>query len=161
MIYYNPAAGFPMSADWVAKCFEVDNITAIKWTSPDYCGMMELKNLTHGEMNIINGPDEMLLMGLNAGADAGIGTTYNFMLPLIRGVYDNFISGNGEKAQEYQRKIAHIISRMRSYHTIAATKVLVEAKGYAVGNAAFPIKRYNAEDKQQIVDALTDAGWSK
>ena len=43
----------------------------------------------------------------------------------------------------------------------AATKALVEAKGYAVGNAAFPIKRYNAEEKQQIVDALTEAGWSK
>lgn len=160
MIYYNPAAGFAINAKFAARMFEIDNITSIKWTSPDYCGMMELKNLTHGEMNIINGPDETLLMGLSAGADAGIGTTYNFMLPLVRGVYDNFMSNNMEKAQQYQKQIAHIISCMRSYHSIALTKAMVEAKGYAVGDAAFPIKRYNADQKKQIVADLTDAGWS-
>ena len=120
---------------------------------------MELKNLTHGEMNIINGPDEMLLMGLSAGADAGIGTTYNFMLPLVRSVYDNFKSHNMEQAQKSQRKIAHIISSMRSYHTIAATRAMVEAKGYAVGNASFPLKRYDENQKKQIVTDLTKAGW--
>ena len=159
MIYYNPAAGFAINAKFAARMFEIDNITSIKWTSPDYCGMMELKNLTHGEMNIINGPDEMLLMGLNAGADAGIGTTYNFMLPLVRSVYDNFKSHNMEQAQQSQRKIAHIISSMRSYHTIAATRAMVEAKGYAVGNASFPLKRYDENQKKQIVADLTKAGW--
>lgn len=159
MIYYNPAAGFAINAKFAARMFEIDNITSIKWTSPDYCGMMELKNLTHGEMNIINGPDETLLMGLSAGADAGIGTTYNFMLPFFRGVYDNFVGQNMEKAQQYQRQIAHIISRMRSYRTIPTTKAMVEAKGYAVGDAAFPTKRYNADEKKQIVADLTDAGW--
>jgi N-acetylneuraminate lyase len=84
MIYYSPAARFDISADFAAKMFEVDNITAIKWTSSDYYEMLRLKDLTHGEMNIINGPDEMLLMGLNAGADGGIGTTYNFMFETIK-----------------------------------------------------------------------------
>ena len=45
MIYYNPAAGFAINAKFAARMFEIDNITSIKWTSPDYCGMMELKNL--------------------------------------------------------------------------------------------------------------------
>ena len=161
MIYYNPAAGFAINAKFAARMFEIDNITSIKWTSPDYHGMMVLKNLTHGEMNIINGPDEMLLMGLSAGADAGIGTTYNFMLPLIRGVYDNFKSNNIEKAQQYQCKIAQIISSMRPYQTIALTKAMVEAKGYNVGDPTFPIKRYDADTKKQIVKDLTEAGWSK
>lgn len=159
MIYYNPNAGFAINAKFAARMFEIDNITSIKWTSSDYCGMMELKNLTHGEMNIINGPDETLLMGLHAGADAGIGTTYNFMLPLFRGVYDAFTAGEQEKAQQYQRKIAHIISAMRTYQTIAVTKVLAEAKGYAAGNAAFPIKRYSEQEKAAIVRTLKNAGW--
>ena len=91
MIYYNPAAGFHINADIAAKMFEIDNVTAIKWTSSDYYQMMRLKDITNGEMNIINGPDEMLLMGLSAGADGGIGTTYNFMFDIIRGIYDNFV----------------------------------------------------------------------
>ena len=161
MIYYNPSAGFTINAKFAARMFEVDNITSIKWTSPDYCGMMDLKNLTHGEMNIVNGPDEMLLMGLNAGADAGIGTTYNFMLPFIRGVYDNFKNGNIQKAHEYQCKIAHIVSAMRPYQTISGTKALLEAKGYDVGNATFPMKRYSEAEKAEIVKAITNAGWDR
>lgn len=159
MIYYNPNAGFAINAKFAARMFEIENITSIKWTSPDYCGMMELKNLTHGEMNIINGPDETLLMGLHAGADAGIGTTYNFMLPLFRKVYDHFTAGDGEKAQEYQARIAHIISAMRAFQTVAVTKVLTEVKGYAVGNGAFPIKRYSEQEKATIVHTLKNAGW--
>ena len=161
VIYYNPNAGFAINAKFAARMFEVDNITAIKWTSSDYHGMMELKNLTHGEMNIINGPDEMLLMGLSAGADAGIGTTYNYMFPLVRGVYDNFRAGNIEKANEYQCKIAHIISAMRAYPTIPVTKALVEAMGYEVGNAVFPMKTLSENKKAEAVAALTAAGWSK
>ena len=160
VIYYNPNAGFSINAKFAARMFEVDNITAIKWTSSDYHGMMELKNLTHGEMNIINGPDEMFLMGLSAGADAGIGTTYNFMFPLIRGVYDNFCAGNMEKANEYQCRIAHIIMAMRPYPTIPATKALLEAMGYEVGNAAFPHKVLTEEKKAALVGDLKAAGWS-
>ena len=74
IVYYNPAAGFNMNAGIAAKLFEIENVTGIKWTSSDYYGVIQLQNLTNGEMNIINGPDEMLLMGLSAGADGGIGS---------------------------------------------------------------------------------------
>lgn len=158
MIYYSPAAGFSMNAKFAARAFEVDNITAIKWTSSDYYQMMELKNLTHGEMNIINGPDEMLLMGLSAGADGGIGTTYNFMFDIIKGVYDNFVAGNIEKAREYQMRADRIITVLKGYQGIPATKVVLEAMGYPVGEATFPMKRYSEEEKNVIISKFKAAG---
>ena len=69
---------------------------------------MPLKDLTHGEMNIMNGPDDMLFMGLNAGADGGIGTTYNMMLPKIRRIYDNFMAGNREAALQAQTEVIRV-----------------------------------------------------
>ena len=158
MIYYNPAAGFHINADIAAKMFEIDNVTAIKWTSSDYYQMMRLKDLTHGEMNIINGPDEMLLMGLSAGADGGIGTTYNFMLDIIRGIYDNFVAGDIEKAREYQIRATRIISVLLSYKIIPAAKVILEAQGYAVGNATYPMKRYSNAEKATIIAQMQAAG---
>ena len=159
MMYYNPAAGFKFDAQFAARVFEVDNVTAIKWTSSDYYGMMRLKDLTHGEMNIINGPDEMLLMGLNAGADGGIGTTYNFQLDNIRGVYDSFKKGDLEKAHNYQMKADKIIEALiGTYKTIPGTKAILEALGFAVGNAAFPMKKYTDEQKAQIVEDMRNAG---
>ena len=158
MIYYNPAAGFHINADIAAKMFEIDNVTAIKWTSSDYYQMMRLKDITNGEMNIINGPDEMLLMGLSAGADGGIGTTYNFMFDIIRGIYDNFVKGDIKTAREYQTRAIRIISVLLNYKIIPAAKAVLEAQGYAVGNATFPMKRYSDEEKAIIVAQMKEAG---
>lgn len=158
MIYYSPAARFDISADFAAKMFEVDNITAIKWTSSDYYEMLRLKDLTHGEMNIINGPDEMLLMGLNAGADGGIGTTYNFMFETIKSIYDNFITNDPEEAQRYQTLANRIIAELKKYHTIPLTKVILEEMGFNVGNATFPMKRYTDKEKQAIISGMRSAG---
>ncbi len=158
MIYYNPAAGFHINADIAAKMFEIDNVTAIKWTSSDYFQMMRLRDITHGEMNIINGPDEMLLMGLAAGADGGIGTTYNFMFDIIRGIYDNFMKGDLVTAREYQTRAIRIISVLLNYQIIPAAKAVLEAQGYAVGNATFPMKRYSDEEKATIINQMRQAG---
>lgn len=158
MIYYNPAAGFTVNSKFAARTFEIDNVTSIKWTSQNYFQMMELKDFTHGEMNIINGCDETLLMGLNAGADGGIGTTYNFMLDLIKGVYDSYMAHKQDKACEYQEKVVKIVSALLQYSIIPATKVLMEAMGYKVGNAMFPMKRYSEEEKRNIVSSLIAAG---
>lgn len=159
MIYYSPNAGFPMNADFAARVFEIDNVTAIKWTSPNYYEMLRLKDLTHGEMNIINGPDEMLLMGLNAGADGGIGTTYNFQMENIRGVYDSFKAGRIAEAREWQTKADRVIHELiTDYMGIPATKIILEEMGFAVGNAAFPMKRYGAAERAEIIAKVRAAG---
>ena len=157
MIYYNPAAGFSMNAKFAARAFEVDNITAIKWTSSDYFQMMQLKQLTHGEMNIINGPDEMLLMGLNAGADGGIGTTYNFMLDIIKGIYDSFMARDIEQAQREQARANRLIAKLLNYELIPALKAVMEDMGFAVGHPTFPMKRYSDEQKKAIAREIREA----
>lgn len=159
MVYYNRAAGFPMDARFAARLFQVDNITAIKWTSSSYDEMIRLKDLTHGEMNVINGPDEMLLMGLNAGADGGIGTTYNFQLSNMKAVYSYFKAGDIPEAMEAQRRANRIIDAMKGYMAIPAAKCMMEAMGFAVGPAAFPMKRFTEAEKRQIVAAIKNAGW--
>ena len=159
MIYYNPAAGFNMNASFAARAFEVDNITAIKWTSSNYYEMMRLKDLTNGEMNIINGPDEMLLMGLAAGADGGIGTTYNVIIDNIRAIYDNFRAGDLEKAREAQYTANRMITVMMGTKIIPGVKVILEEMGFEVGNATFPMKRYTKEQKDEIIAGMKAAGF--
>ena len=158
MIYFNPNARFDINATFAARAFEVDNITAIKWTSMNYYEMMKIKELTHGEMNVINGPDETLLMGLTAGADGGIGSTYNFMLDIIKNIYVNFKSGNMEAAQEYQMRADRIINELLKVKIIPVTKVVLEEQGFAVGNATFPMKRYSGAEKRDIIERMKNAG---
>ena len=158
MIYYNPTTGFTITAKFAARMFEVDNITAIKWTSSDYYGMMMVKELTHGEMNVINGPDEMLLMGLCAGADGGIGSTYNFMLPTIKAVYDNFVKGDIDQARKYQRLATNIIYALHKFEGIPFTKAMLEKQGFKVGNCLAPFKQYSSEEKKLMVEEAIKMG---
>lgn len=162
MMYYNPAAGFNMSAKFAARVFEIDNVTSIKWTNPRYDEVIHLKDITNGEMNIINGPDEMLLMGLSAGADGGIGTTYNFMLEKYLKIYDCFKKGDIKTAHQTQTEATRIIfSVLQAGHKfIPATKALMEAMGYDVGNASFPMTRYTPEEKQKLLEVVRAAGWA-
>ena len=88
IIYYHPAAQGDMSAELISRIYQIDNVTGVKWSSPNFYQMMLLKDMTHGEMNIINGPDELLISGLAAGADAGVGTTYNILLPEFKQIYN-------------------------------------------------------------------------
>ena len=158
MIYYNPATGFNFNADIAAKMFEIENVTAIKWTSPNYFEMIRLKDLTNGEMNIINGPDQMLLMGLCAGADGGIGTTYNFMFDTIKGVYSSFVNNDIATAQKYQTKADKIIDVLHKYMTIPATKVILQEMGFKVGECTYPMKRYSDQEKARLILNMKNAG---
>lgn len=150
MVYYNPFAKFPMDAEFIKRLFEIDNITSIKWTSSDFYQMMILKEITNGEIEIINGFDEMLLMALCAGADGGIGTTYNYQLKYVRCVYESFLNGNIKKAMEYQMKVSKTVASFKGEPIIPASKAVLECMGYDVGNAAFPMKRYDEIEKQKI-----------
>lgn len=154
MVYYNPFAKFPMDAKFGKRLFEIDNVTSIKWTSSDFYQMMLLKDMTNGEMGIINGFDEMLLMGLCAGADGGIGTTYNYQLPTVKAVYEAFLQGDIPHAMQAQLKVSRTVAAFCGEPIIPASKAVLTGMGYAVGNATFPMKRYTEEEQKAIYEAI-------
>ena len=159
MIMYNHPAAGGLSAETVVKMYEIDNVTGIKWTINNFYEVNRLKDLTNGEMNIINGPDEMLVSGLAAGADAGIGTTYNVMLPQFLELYKNFKAGNVDKANEIQRKINRVINCMFNHECISATKEMCGFLGYNVGNATYPLKQFTDADRAALKADLDVIGW--
>lgn len=160
IVYNSPLAGFPMTPDFIARLFGIDNVTGVKWTSSDYYGVMKLKQLTGGEINILNGPDEMLLMGLTAGADGGIGATYNFMFPLFRKIYDCYHSGDLAGAQQYQNQVTKMITALRAFNTIPAAKAMLRYKGFEVGDAAFPLKHLDEKAQARVIETMEGAGWN-
>lgn len=150
MVYYNPFAKFSMDAKFAKRLFDIENVTSIKWTSSDFYQMMILKEMTNGEMSIMNGCDEMLLMGLCAGADGGIGSTYNYQLEYVKRIYQSFLIGDIKEAMAYQMKVAESIASLNGEFIIPASKAILERMGYHVGDASFPMKRYSEKEKQKI-----------
>lgn len=159
IMYNNYFVNGGMSADIVKKMFdEIDNITGVKWTVNNYYELMLLKEMTHGEMNIINGPDEMLICGLSSGADAGIGSTYNVMLPQYIEIYKSFREGNIKKAREIQLKVDKVIRIVKKYKDVPTVKHMIKMLGIDVGDATFPMKSF-ADDASLLEKELSEAGW--
>ena len=159
IIYYHPAAQKDMSAALIARIFEIDNVTGVKWSSGNLYEMMRLKDITHGDMNIINGPDELLLPSLAAGADAGIGSTYNVMLPQFIEIYNSFRQGDMARAQELQMQVNRVIGTMLRWGVVPAVKQTAAMMGIDVGKGPFPMCAFNGDEAETYAKDLAAAGW--
>jgi N-acetylneuraminate lyase len=160
MLYYTPAANTTLDTKLFLRLLEFDNITSVKWTMKDYYKLIELITASENRMTVINGPDEMLLCGLSAGCAGGIGTTYNVMLPLYKKIYELYQAGDMKGALEVQKKADKVVGVLIKYQGIQATKVVLEAMGFEVGNATFPMKAYTPEQKKQIFEEVLAAGFT-
>ncbi len=159
MIYYNSASNTVLDTPLLKKLSEIDNITSIKWTIPNYYKVIEL--ISETDMTVINGPDEMLLCGLAAGCKGGIGSTYNVMLPYYQQIYSLYQQGKMQEALAVQKKADAVVGIICKYGVIPSTKLLLEHMGFDVGDAHFPMKTYTAEEKKKIVAEMIAAGFEE
>ena len=157
VIYNNPNTGVTFTNALLNRLFTIPNITAIKWTNYDFSAVMQLKN-ANPDANIINGPDEMLLLGLSAGCDACIGTTYNFQLPLIKKIYNAYHAGNLEEARALQTKVCKIVNVMIPWNVIMSTKLILSKQGYDVNYPIHPMQGYTKEQEETLMAQLLEAG---
>ena len=160
MIYYHPAARTIMTPVFMKKLFDTTNVQSVKWSYSSYFEMLQLKDITNGEMNILNGPDETLLCGLAVGADGGIGTSYNFLLPQVKALYQAFKENRLEDARKWQMDVSRIIGVLLSYPVIPATKVVLRHMGFDVGEAVYPMKRLSSASQEKLIHELKEAGFS-
>lgn len=158
IIYNNPGTGVQFTAEQVAELYKIKNVTAIKWTNYEYSQIMRISALTDGQFNIINGPDDTLLCGLAAGADGGIGTSYNILMPQVKALYNAFHAGDLETARQLQVEICNVIEAYAKYNFLLAIKVIMEARGYDLCYPMYPIVDYTAEEKAQILADMRAAG---
>ena len=105
MFVYNfpNLSGFALTEPFLERLKSSSRLAGIKFTSSDMFQLERIKARNPG-LTVWNGFDEMLLSGLAAGADGGVGSTYNCLLPLVRGVYDRFRAGDPARALAFQRR---------------------------------------------------------
>lgn len=137
----------------------VENIIGCKFTLPNYYLMTLIKMINGGNINVINGPDEMLLAGLSMGADGGIGSTYNIMPEKFVTVYKAFRSGDTELARKTQYEINKIIQVLiEGHHTIRNVKAALTLQGIDMGYPVFPYGELDKKDMEELKNKLILAG---
>ncbi len=151
------ATGMFKQADIVPmidRLMGLKTVIGLKFTRFNYYEMHRIVELNCGDVNVINGPDEMLICGLTMGADAGIGSTYNVMPEEFVKLYNAFRSGDLVTAQAQQFKINHAIEIMLKHSLFPTLKHMLTVQGFDVGLPVFPTKRFTPEEEKALMDDL-------
>ncbi len=149
-IYNFPAySNFSLTETALDKLRECEPLKGVKFTSSDLFFMERIKT-KHPELVVWNGYDEMLLSGLAAGADGGIGSSYNCILPLYRHLFQNFQQGNLSAAQADQRYANDLITVICKYDVIASVKYLLDIQGFQLHGCRKPFIPLSSSAKEEL-----------
>ncbi len=150
LIYNIPAfSGVSMGADELGAMLDDDRFLGVKHTSNDYFALETLKS-HHPDKVLYNGYDEMFLQGMAAGADGGIGSTYNFMAEKFVRLQALFAERRIEEAQALQHEVNEIIRILCRVGVMAGEKEVLNQLGMDFGVCRKPFRALNEEEKALI-----------
>lgn len=151
VIAYNfpTLTGYALTVNDIDKLSKNANVAGVKYTCLDLYTMERFKHL-HPELVIYNGHDEVMLYGLTAGADGGIGSTYNFMPDKFRKLVDCFKSGKIAEAQQIQHEINTIIPYVGKYGSMQAAKEFLTLRGMPCGDSRGPFTPLDENAKKEL-----------
>lgn len=110
MVVYNiPAlSGVKLSLEQINTLVTLPGVGALKQTSGDLYQMEQIRR-AHPDLVLYNGYDEIFASGLLAGADGGIGSTYNIMGWRYQGIVRALKEGDIATAKALQAKCNEVI----------------------------------------------------
>ncbi|HIE9183198.1 TPA: N-acetylneuraminate lyase [Klebsiella quasipneumoniae subsp. similipneumoniae] len=109
MVYNIPAlSGVKLTLDQINTLVTLPGVGALKQTSGDLFQMEQIRR-AHPDLVLYNGYDEIFASGLLAGADGGIGSTYNIMGWRYQGMVAALKVGDVAKAQQLQCECNKVI----------------------------------------------------
>lgn len=126
MVVYNiPAlSGVKLTLDQIATLISLPGVGALKQTSGDLYEMEKIRR-AHPELVLYNGYDEIFASGLLAGADGGIGSTYNVMgwryLAIKRAIQEGDVS----RAMQLQSECNQVIDLLIKVGVFRGLKTLL------------------------------------
>ncbi len=126
MVVYNiPAlSGVKLTLDQVGTLINLPGVGALKQTSGDLYEMEKIRR-AHPDLVLYNGYDEIFASGLLAGADGGIGSTYNVMgwryLAIKRAIQE----GDMQRAMHLQSECNKVIDVLIKVGVFRGLKTLL------------------------------------
>ena len=138
---------------------QIENIVGIKVTIPDYYRFSLVNQINGGQLNNLNGPDEMLICGLAIGADGAIGTTYNVIPKVAVQIYESYRAGDIKTALDYQNKLNRYISKIPAQDGISRWKAPLTLLGFDMGYTVFPQSPVSEKDLEKLRADMEEIGF--
>lgn len=155
IIYNISLAGF-MSKEMVLKIAEIENVKGLKYTARSHDEMSSLKGALGKDFMVYSGCDEMAFSGLCFGADGIIGSFYNVIPELYRGIYDCVQASDIPGGVRLQRIADEVIFAALQYDLPSSIYALMKWRGLDAGYSRRPFRNYRDEELADLKRALRD-----
>jgi 4-hydroxy-tetrahydrodipicolinate synthase len=159
MAYNNPAtSGIDMSPTLLNHMFEsIVNVKMVKESTGDIQRMLDLKQLSSGELPFYNGSNPLVLKALLAGA-SGWCTAAPCLQPApVIALYDAVAAGDTERATEIYEELLPLLSFIVSKGLPTAVKSGLDILGEPAGVPRLPLLPLDVEDRTQLESILAHA----
>ncbi|MGL4738067.1 MAG: dihydrodipicolinate synthase family protein [Cellulosilyticaceae bacterium] len=154
MIVYNvPLAGL-MGTDLIVKLAQLENVKGLKFTGKDHDQMSHLKDILGERFMIYSGCDEMSFSGLSLGTDGIIGSFYNVMPELFKGIAKAVQNGELAQGVRLQKIGTEIILASLKYDYLALMRNMIKWQGVDAGYSRRPFTNYEDTDLEAFKETL-------
>lgn len=152
MMYNMPGkTGINIEPDSVRELSKIKNIVGIKDSSGRLDNMKAYIEATEGEdFSVFSGSDSLILDSLKAGGKGAVAATANFLTEIDIAIYENFMNGDLEKAQEAQNSIEELRRILKLGTIPSVIKKTVVLNGINVGTARLPVTEPTGESLEEI-----------
>ena len=151
----NTGKNFDLADGNYRRLLQSGAILGVKHTNQVVYQLERFKQL-NPDLIMMNGYDETMVAGLALGADGSIGSTFNFMYPHYRRIYDAFHAGQVGEARALQVKANNIMNALCDVGLIAGIKYVLTTMGISAGEPRRPFRPLDAEQKRRIDLVLRD-----
>ena len=137
----------------------IPNFRGLKFSNPDQVAFQECLNFENGRFDVPWGIDECILAAFALGATGGVGSTYNFAMPLYQRLVQAFSCGDMIAAREEQFRSVQLVAVLAKYGYFAAAKCLMLRLGVDVGTPRMPHMPLEPEAREAMFGELERIGF--
>lgn len=156
LIYHFPAnSGVQLTLEHASMFLADKRFMGVKYTSNDLFLLSRIKALREDAI-VYNGYDEIFLSGLAAGADGGIGSTYNFMAEKFIKIKELFEKGDIKAAQALQQEANRVIAALIKLGVMPAEKAALSLMGIDMGDCLPPFAKLDDSQVEWLKGVLKE-----
>ncbi len=118
----------------------IPNLVGVKYTHNNLMEMQQCINLEDGRFEVLHGFDEILLAGLALGAQAGVGSTYNYIAPVYLRIMECVRKGDLKEARRLQMISVEVVKIIiRHGGGVRGGKAIMNILGIDCGTCRRPL----------------------
>lgn len=136
---------------------EIPNFAGLKYTNEDLMTYQRCVDLNLEHIQIMFGRDEILLAGLALGAEAGVGSTFNFAPKLYHRIIAAFEQGDLVEARRWQARSQLLVTFLQKYGG-STSKTIMNLIGHPVGPSRLPVAQMSPEMQAGLKRELQQCG---